>query len=182
VSIFALSFGGAAVEVSIWSGLGAARAVWPVGLNIANEYGSGSGPVYVLSQSDDTGVTVDKQVLGIQMDSEFDIPTILAKEWGGTRWIGCNSQVYRVSTSMAIDSEIDLESKFNTFRLFSQLNRLVVLAEVSLFSLSCRGEINWRVDLDIVTAVRWERESVVISQMDGPDVRVDLREGSSTPL
>jgi len=35
------------------------------------------------------------------------------------------------------------------------------------------GEIDWQVDLDVVTDVRGESESVVISRMDGPGVRVE---------
>ncbi|MES9511479.1 hypothetical protein ABWJ92_34645 [Streptomyces sp. NPDC000609] len=83
---------------------------------------------------------------------------------------------------MIIDHEICLDSRFDSIRFISRLDRLIVLAEAGLFSVGSSGQIDWRVDLDVVTDARWEGESVVISQMDGPEVRVDLEAGSVASL
>ncbi|NKZ03832.1 hypothetical protein HGB48_08745 [Actinomadura latina] len=78
---------------------------------------------------------------------------------------------------MAIDREINLDSHFAGLRLVPSLDRIIVLAEVGIFAVRSSGEIDWRVDLDVITEVRWESESVAISQMDGPQVCVDLQSG-----
>ncbi|MER0445301.1 hypothetical protein ABR738_12115 [Streptomyces sp. Edi4] len=83
---------------------------------------------------------------------------------------------------MAIDREIGLDSRFDSFRYISHLDRLIVLAEVGLFAVCSSGEIDWRVNLEVVTDVRWESESALISQMDSSEVRVDLRDGSVAPV
>ncbi|WP_285596816.1 hypothetical protein [Kineosporia sp. NBRC 101731] len=83
---------------------------------------------------------------------------------------------------MTIDREICLDSRFDSIRFASRLNRLIVLAEAGLFSVRSNGQIDWRVDLDVVTDARWEDGSVLISQMEGPEVRVDLEAGSVVSL
>ncbi|MFJ9537083.1 hypothetical protein ACIRPX_07495 [Streptomyces sp. NPDC101225] len=178
MSLFTISFGNAAMECSIWSSSGEARAGLSPTLVIANEYGSGSGPVYVFSSAGNSSQGGPPLAVGIQMDSEFESPSILGGEWGGMCWIGCNSHLYGISPRMTIECEINLDSRFDSFRLFSSLDRLIVIAEVGVFAVCDDGEIDWRVDLDIVTAVRWEGESVLISQMDRPKLRVELRNGS----
>lgn len=180
--MFTISFGSSAMECSVWSSPGEARAGSSADLDIANEYGSGSGPVYVFSSADDAGEGDQGPDVGIQMDSEFESPTIFGSEWGGARWIGCNSHLYRISPGMAIDREIGLDSRFDSFRYIPRLDRLIVLAEVGLFAVCSSGEIDWRVNLEVVTDVRWESESALISQMDSPEVRVDLRNGSVASL
>jgi hypothetical protein len=180
--MFTVSFGTSAMACSVWSSSGEARAGSFADLDIANEYGSGSGPVYVFSQADVGGEGKQSSGVGIQMDSEFESPTILGSEWGGARWIGCNSHLYRISPNMVIEHEIGLDSRFDSFRLISRLNRLIILTEVGLFSVCDSGEIGWRVDLDVITDACWESESVVISQMDGSGVRVELESGSTAPL
>lgn len=176
--MFTISFAGDAMECSIWSSFGEVRAGSAVDLNVVNEYGSGSGLVYVFSAVEKTGGDARWPAVGIQMDSEFNSPTILGGEWGGARWVGCNSHVYRISPSMDVDCEIDLGSRFDSFKCVSHLDRLIILAEAGLFAVCGSGEIDWRVDLDVVTDVRWEDESATIFQMDSPGVRVNLRNGS----
>ncbi|MBT3151052.1 hypothetical protein HTV45_09150 [Streptomyces sp. CHD11] len=178
MSMFTIAFAKDAMECSVWSSPGEARAALSADLDIANEYGSGSGFVYVFSLADESGKGVKRSTVGIQMDSEFESPTILGNEWGRARWIGCNSNLYRISSSMTIDREIDLGSKFDSFRYISHLDRLIVLAEIGLFAVCGSGEIDWHVSLDVVTDVHWADESVMIFQMDSPGVRVDLRNGS----
>ncbi|MFJ4847089.1 MULTISPECIES: hypothetical protein [unclassified Streptomyces] len=178
VPMFAISFGSDSMECSVWSSSGEARAGLSADLDIANEYGSGSGPVYVFSSADGGGRGGRGSAVGIQMDSEFESPTIFGDEWGGARWIGCNSHLYRIMPGMTVDREIDLESRFDSLRFISRLDRLLVLAEAGLLAVCGNGDIDWRVSLDVVTDVRWEGESALISQMDRPDVRVDLRSGS----
>lgn len=180
--MFRIAFGSSAMECSVWSSSGEARAGSSAHLEIANECGSGSGPVYVFSSAEDAGEGSLGRAVGIQMDSEFESPTIFGSEWGGVRWIGCNSHLYRISPSMAIDREIGLDSRFDSFRYISHLDRLIVLAEVGLFAVCSSGEIDWRVNLEVVTDVRWESESALISQMDSSEVRVDLRDGSVAPV
>jgi hypothetical protein len=165
------------ITCSVWSSSGEARAGSFADLEIANEYGSGAGRVFIFSRSDMVGESDHRSTVGIQMDSEFESPTILGREWGGAYWIGCNAHLYRISPSMAIDREINLDSHFAGLRLVSGLDRIIVLAEVGIFAVRRSGEIDWRVDLDVITDVRWESESVVISQMDGPQVCVDLQSG-----
>lgn len=180
--MFTISFGNNEMACSVWSSAGEARAGSFTDLEIANENGSGSGPVYVFSRAGGAGKDVHRSAAGIQMDSEFESPTILGSEWGGAYWVGCNSRLYRITPSMAIDREIFLESRFDSIRFISRLDRLIVLAEAGLFSVCNSGQIDWRVDLDVVTDSRWEGESVIISQMDGPEIRVDLEAGSVASL
>ncbi|MFA1542714.1 hypothetical protein [Actinomadura monticuli] len=177
MSMLVISFDSGAMACSIWSSPGEARIGCFSDLEIANEYGSGSGPVFVFSQTDVGGDSDQRAAVGIRADSEFESPVILGREWGGAYWIGCNSSLYRIWPSMVIDREISLESHFGNLRLISELGKLIVLTEVGVFAVRKNGDVDWRVDLDIITDVRWESGSVVISQMDGPQVRVDLRSG-----
>jgi hypothetical protein len=182
VPAFTIVFGSAAMECSIWSSPGEARAGTSADLDIANEYGSGSGPVYLLAPAGDAQEGAGGPAVGIRMDSEFESPTILGAEWGGARWVGCNAHLYRLSPGLVIDREICLDSRFGSFRLDSRLDRLFVIAEAGILAVRGDGGIDWRAELDIVTDARWEAVSVLISQMDGPKVRVDLRSGSVESL
>lgn len=176
MSILAISFDAGSVDISVWSSAGEVRGNFPDGLQILNEFGSGSGPVYVLSRS--SGEAGRLSGMAVQMDSDYESPTILGVEWGGMVWMGAGSRVYRITSDLVADREIDLGSRFDSFRLLSALDRLVILSETGAFSIHRDGEVDWSADFDIVTEATWGAEELTVSQMDGPVVRVNLKTGN----
>jgi hypothetical protein len=177
-----VSYGDMDIAVGRWSSVGEARAAIGEGMCIAEEFGSGSGPVYSFVLTPATGSAGEaRTVFGIQMDTEYEIPYLLGSEWGSARWIGCNSQVYRVVTGMVAPGEIPLQSRFMGFHLREDLGRLFVLSESALLALEETGEVLWRVDVDLIATVEWSGSTAILNQMDGPRVRVNLLDGKAGP-
>jgi len=48
------------------------------------------------------------------------------------------------------------------------MRRMVMLLETGLVAFTDQIAQIWRVDLDIVTSVRWGVDNAVVCQMDGP--------------
>ena len=182
MTVLTISWSGHDLQCSVWSSADAARQGSAAALEIANEYSSGSGPVYVFTAVESEQASASDRSLGIQMDSEFEAPTVLGHEWSGAYWVGCNSHLYRLLPNMIIGAEVELDSHFVSFRLLPHLDHLIVLAEAGLFSIDGEGRVAWRANLDLVTNTRWERGSVNVTQMDAPPVRVDLETGETRPV
>lgn len=161
-----------------WSGEQEARDASNGHSEFANPDGPGDGPVYEFTQlSDEPELRADRAIC-IQMDTEFNVPTVLGTEWAGMRWIGCNRHVYGLSPLLEMRTQIDLGSPFAGFRTDSAMTRLMVVSETGLTALATDGGVAWRVDLDVITDLRWRDEFVIVTQMDGPEVSVSLRNGA----
>jgi hypothetical protein len=92
------------LSVDVWPGSDVSRAVKSDYRPIVevNPDSPGDGKAYLLTQDRGYPELVPPHGLVIQMDGEFDSLTVLGPEWGGLRWIGCNSDVYALSPGMEV--------------------------------------------------------------------------------
>ena len=170
-----VSYGLATLQVRQWSSLSEVRAEAGLEMVVANPDGVGLGPVYEFSQSSD-GPPATRAVC-VQMDSESEIPTVLGVEWAGGKWIGCNSAVYVLAADLALAESIDLGEPFADFAVHGAEPTLFVISETGIRAFSSDGSQRWKVNVDVITDLEWYDDSVVLHQMDGPQVTVHLANG-----
>jgi hypothetical protein len=174
-----VSFGSATLEARQWSSLSEVRAVAGLEVVAVNPEGAGLGPVYEFSQSSD-GPPATRAVY-VQMDSEWGVPTVLGVEWAGGRWIGCNSAVYVLAPDLALAESIDLGEPFANLVVHGAEPTLFVISETGVRAFSRDGSQRWRVNVDVITDLQWDDDIVVVHQLDGPRMTVNLADGELKP-
>lgn len=168
---------GVTVSIEGWSDVDEAVRAYPT-LQLVNPESPGDGSFYTIRAVTDTYLaTAEGRILGFQMDSRGDVPTLLGADWGSTLILGCNSDVYFISPSLDSHTRVELESRFNSFFINMRARRLLLSLETAIVAFDEGNSLVWRVDLDIVTAVRWQQDRVLLDQMDGPRISVDVRTG-----
>src|SRR4051794_21326360 len=145
-----ISIGLASIEVSRSPSVWEARSAAAGSLEIEEACESDNGPVYVLAKNE----SIEEgrvMAVGIQMESEYEIPSLLGVSWGEAYWVGCNFEIYRISHLMSIEKKVPLDSKFSSFYYLAEFDRLIVIAETAVICIDANGIIAWRVDVDIIT-------------------------------
>jgi hypothetical protein len=177
--VLRVSYGLATLEARRWSSLSEVRAEAGLEVVVANPDGVGLGPVYEFSQSSD-GLPATRAVY-VQMDSEWEVPTVLGVEWAGGKWIGCNSAVYVLAPDLTLAESIDLGESFANFVVHGAEPTLFVISETGIRAFSRDGSQRWKVNVDVITDLQWYDDIVVLHQMDGPQVTVNLANGEPKP-
>lgn len=138
-----------------------------------------SGKIFEFSTFSDSGADSASSIY-IGMSSEGNVPTILWVDGSSSWLIGFNSSVYRYSSKLELKKKEALSGGFANFKVSRSLDCLFVLSENAVYAYSWKLEKLWSIQLDVITSVSWEEFHVHIEQMDGPQVSVDLRDGSSS--
>ncbi len=174
-----IAIGSTTLSITMWSSFHEARAAAKGEVVLVNEDSLGVGPVYEIAQFTDSPDFSPGQVIYLQTESDSSVPTVLGMEWAGERWIGCNSHLYVLSPALEVSRSIDLEEPFASFYVHGSRAMLFVTSETGIWAFSADGDLNWKSSFDVITGVRWHDGFVLVGQMDGPEVVVDLANGKS---
>jgi hypothetical protein len=147
-------------------------------VELINPDSPGEGRAYVLTQSSDHSDLAPIRDLIIQMDAESSFLTILGRLWADLRWVGCNSAVYALSSELEVRRRIDLGSPFADFYLHVTTGQLILVAEVGMTAISIDGNVNWALNVDLISGINWGDRTAKIVQFDQEILTIDLLKGN----
>lgn len=107
-------------------------------------------------------------------------PLVLGTEWAGCLWLALGANLYAFPAALSDVRSISLDTPVVAVRLLAARRILVVVHEIGVLALGDDLAVRWSLPTDLVTDVDWRhRDAVVIHQMDGPALTVDLVTGSA---
>ncbi|MFI5955997.1 hypothetical protein [Cryptosporangium sp. NPDC051539] len=105
-------------------------------------------------------------------------PLLVGTEWAGCLWLAHDRTIHAFPENLKDVRSRTLDAPVYEVRLLPAQRILVVVHEIGVVALADDVTIRWSVSTDIITDIDWRRRNaLIIQQMDGPALRIDLLTG-----